>query len=287
MIRRTLASNCSRLMFDLNSGASIARRRHRGRAGVRGTGPRRRSRRSASVRRRPRVGRVHVRLRVQERVGQQGQLMAHVVEDDQHVAHHQRHVREADRVGIRLAQRLHRANQVVAEEPDRAARERRQVVDRRQPVAAEVVADRRVGVGGTVAGARLGAGGRIARPLAEHAVLPAKHRAGAEAEKGVAAEASLLGGLEQEAGALGAQLEEGRDRGLAVVDERQANRDRVSLASQLARPLDARVEVELGLSADRHGADVRVRSAQRRRPFSVSSTDAIEIPRETRSTCRW
>ena len=44
------------------------------------------------------------------------------------VGDHQRHVGQADRIGIRLASWLDRADQVVAEEPDRPAGERRQLV---------------------------------------------------------------------------------------------------------------------------------------------------------------
>ena len=57
--------------------------------------------------------------------------MLEVVEDDEHVGEHQRHVGQPERVGVGLAERLDGAHEVVAEEADRAAGERRQVGQRR------------------------------------------------------------------------------------------------------------------------------------------------------------
>ncbi len=54
--------------------------------------------------------------------------MLEVIEDHQHVGQHQRHVRQPEQVGVRLAERLDGAHEVVAEEADRAAGERRRVV---------------------------------------------------------------------------------------------------------------------------------------------------------------
>ena len=51
------------------------------------------------------------------------------------VGDHQRHVGQPERVGVGLAERLDRADQVVAEEADGAAGERRQALDRGGPVA--------------------------------------------------------------------------------------------------------------------------------------------------------
>ena len=61
--------------------------------------------------------------------------MLEVVEDDEHVGEHQRHVRQPEHVGVRLAERLDGADEVVAEVADRAAGERRQVGQRRLAVA--------------------------------------------------------------------------------------------------------------------------------------------------------
>ena len=83
-----------------------------------------------------------------EGVGDQRHLVALVVEGHQHVGDHQRHVGEADRVGVRLAERLDGADQVVAEEADGAAGERRQLLRLRDLETGEVVRHRRVGVGG-------------------------------------------------------------------------------------------------------------------------------------------
>ena len=182
--------------------------------------------------------------------------MAQVVEDEHHVGDHQRHVGQPERVGVGLAERLDRAHQVVAEEADRAAGEGRQALDRRQPVAVQVLGDGRVGIGRLVRASARRRRGRLAAPLGEDAVAPAQHRARAEADERVAADLALLGRLEQEAGRplglAGAQLEEGRDRRLAVVDEAGADRDDVALRGQLARLLEARLEPQLGLSRDGH-----------------------------------
>ena len=74
--------------------------------------------------------------------------MAQVVEDEHHVGDHQRHVGQAERVGVGLAERLDRAHQVVAEEADGAAGERRQALDRRRlELRRGGAATARVGVG--------------------------------------------------------------------------------------------------------------------------------------------
>ena len=73
--------------------------------------------------------------------------MAQVVEDEQQVGDHQRHVGQPERVGIGLAERLDGADQVVAEEADGAAGKRRQALDRGELEAGEALGDRRVGVG--------------------------------------------------------------------------------------------------------------------------------------------
>ena len=203
-----------------------------------GTAPRRRSRISAIVARGALVGGVDAALVVGEGAGEDRQLVAQVVEDEHRVGDHQRHVGQAERVGVGLAERLDRAHQVVAEEADGAAGEGRQVLDRGRLEGAEARGDGAVGVGRRLDCGRLGAGGGLAAPLRERAVAPAQDRAGAEADERVAADLALLGGLEQEAGRAlglaGAQLEEGRDRRLAVVDEAGPDRDDVALAGQLA-----------------------------------------------------
>ena len=87
-------------------------------------------------RRGPLVGGVDLAVLLGEGAGEDRQLVAEVVEDEQHVGDHQRHVGQPERVGIRLAERLDRADQVVAEEADGAAGEGRQALDRGGPVAA-------------------------------------------------------------------------------------------------------------------------------------------------------
>ncbi len=61
--------------------------------------------------------------------------MLEVVEDDERVAQHQGHVGQAERVGVRRAERLDRADEVIAEEADGPAGERRQPGERSLTVA--------------------------------------------------------------------------------------------------------------------------------------------------------
>ena len=239
-------------MLETNSGGSASA----GAAGT-GTAPRSRSRIAAIVAAASLVGGVDPALVVGEGAGEDRQLVAQVVEDQHRVGHHQRQVGQAERVGVRLAQRLDRPHQVVAEEADGAADERRQPLDRGRPVGGEPLADRGVGVGrGVLAQRRRAGGGTLAAPFRERALAPAQDRARAQADERVAADLALLGRLEQEAGRAGglagAQLEEGRDRGLAVVDDPRPHRHDVALAGQLARLLQARLEPQLG-GVNRYG----------------------------------
>ena len=141
---------------------------------------------------RTRVSGVQIGVLVGEGVGHQGELVAHVIEGHQHVAHHQSHVGEADGVGIRLAQRLDRADQVVAEDADGPAGERRQVSCVRELVARQVAAHLAVWIVDLADRVRLGVGRHIAAPLAELPARVAQHRARPKAEERVAAQAPLL-----------------------------------------------------------------------------------------------
>ena len=166
--------------------------------------------------------------------------MLEVVEDHEHVGEHQRHVRQPDGVGVGVAERLDGAHEVVAEEADRAARERR-----------------RLGEGRLAEGADLGGGQRVG--IAAVAQRPAHDLARAHADEAEAPDPlALLGGLEQEGGVLRvapAQLEEGADRRLEVVDEAVAQGDEVVLARQLAHLVERRLDGQLG-----RGGSVRVPS---------------------------
>ena len=216
-----------------------------------------------------------------EGVGDHRDLVLLVIEGDQHVGDHQRHVGEADRVGVGRAQRgLDRAHQVVAEEADRAAGERRQLLGLGDLVAAEVLGDRAVGVGDLGGPGRLVVWAGAALVLAQDPVAPAQDRPRAEAEEGEAAEAALLGGLEQEGGAVASQLEKGADRRLGVVHEGEADRDHVEVLRELAGA------IEVGFEPRQRGGR-RFHAAHRLRPLRIFSTSAIETPRESSSTERW
>ena len=95
-----------------------------------------------------------------------------------------------------------------------------------------------------------------AAPLGELAVTPTEDRAGAQADERVAADLTLLGGLEQEAGRplglAGAQLQEGGDGRLGGLDEAGADRHHVALAGQLAGLLERRLEAQLRVTEHGH-----------------------------------
>ena len=143
--------------------------------------------------------------------------MLEVVEHDEHVGQHQRHVRQADGVGVGLAERLDGAHQVVGEEAHGAARERWRVGERRLAEGADLLFGQRVRV-------------------AAVAQRPAHDLARAHPDEAEAPDAlALLGGLQQERGELRvtpAQLQKGADRRLEIVDEGVAQRDEVVLARQ-------------------------------------------------------
>ena len=76
-----------------------------------------------------RVRGVQAALVVEVGVGQDRDRVAQVVEGDDHVGEHQRHVRQPEHVRVGLRQALDGAHAVEAEEADGAARERRQAGD--------------------------------------------------------------------------------------------------------------------------------------------------------------
>jgi hypothetical protein len=156
-----------------------------------------------------------------EGVGEHRHLVALVVEGEHQLAHHQRHVRQAERVGVRLAQRFDGPYEVVAEEADCAAWEGRQIAQPGDSEASGQLRREPVGVA------------FVAEPPAQGRVWP-------KAEERVAAEPAVLGGFEQEGGPPERlpQLQERRDGRLAVVDERLPQRHDVRLAGQLAGALD-------------------------------------------------
>jgi hypothetical protein len=106
--------------------------------------------------------------------------VAKVVEGEQQLADHQRHVRQAERVRVRRRERLDGAHQVIAEKADRAPGERRQGLGFGQAKVAQPGGHRPVGVGDLRLGAL--AGGRLAQP----SVRPPQLAPGPEAEKRVA-----------------------------------------------------------------------------------------------------
>jgi hypothetical protein len=130
-----------------------------------------------------------------------------VVEGDDDVGEHQRHVGQADRVRVRAGEALDGAHAVVAEDADGAAGERR-----------EVGADGLAVLGHGVGGERV----RVAA-VAER---PAQHAARLVADERPAADGlPLLRRLQQEGGAGASQLEERGHRRLRVLDQRLGDRD--------------------------------------------------------------
>ena len=184
------------------------------------------------------VGRLDAAV-LDEGVGDQRHLVALVVEGDQHVGDHQRHVGQADRVGVGLAERLDGAHQVVAEEADRAAGERRQLVGLGDLVAAEVLGGGAVGIGrlGDAVGSRPRRSAPSRHPLGQLPVAQRRIARGRKPRKDQRPSRPCSADSSRKAGPVAAQLEEGADRRLAVVDEPVADRDHVgaSRASSRAR----------------------------------------------------
>ena len=174
MIRETVASNCSlahvRLEPDVLGVGRRTHRRHRLAEPLAHLADRLHGARVCVLD--PAV--------LDEGVGDQRHLVALVIEGDEQVADHQRHVGQADRVGVRLVQGLDRADEVVAEEAHGAPGERRQLIRLRDLEAAQVVGDGRVRIRGVRdsvgwrSGARLRS--RLAAPLREPSVAPAQDR---------------------------------------------------------------------------------------------------------------
>ena len=196
MIRATAASNSSRSMFETKRGRLSDTTACAGA----GTGPRRTRADVGDRLRRSRVGGIDAAVVVAEGAGEDRQLVAEVIEGEHHVGDHQGHVGKPERVGIGLAERLDGADQVVAEEADGAAGERRQPLDRGRAEARQVLGDRCVGIGRVPGRIRLAPVRRALAPLREHPIAPAQHRPRANPEKGVAPDLALLGRLQQEAG---------------------------------------------------------------------------------------
>ena len=177
MIRLTLASNCSRVMLDskLDRASALRRRGRRSRNGLAQPAARTRSIDSDGAG----VRGLDVSLVVDERVREQRQLVALVVEDHQRLGDHQRHVRQPERVGVRLAERLDGSHEVVAEEADGAAGERRQALDRRRAgTAPGTRATARVGIGRSRSSRSPRSAARRRHPSTRRAlpVCPAQHR---------------------------------------------------------------------------------------------------------------
>ena len=153
--------------------------------------------------------------------------MLEMVEDDERVGEHQRHVGQAERIRRGIAEGLHGADEVIAEESDGAADEGRRVLASAPDWCGQALRSDRVRV-------------------ASVGERPAEHRARAEPDERPAPHAlALVGGLEQErrlAGRELAELQERRHRRLAVLDEGVCDRDQVVLACQLAGLLERRLD---------------------------------------------
>ena len=171
-----------------------------------GSGPASRVRTCADRLDRPRVGGVDAGLVVEVGVGQDRDRVAQVVEGDDHVGEHQRHVRQPEHVRVGLGQALDGAHAVEAEEADGAAGERRQAGDLG-------LAD-----GSDTASLRRACTGRPRRRRLQRTTRFGRQPMNDQRPTLLA----LLGGLEQERRAVAAQLQERGDGRLAVLDERVA-----------------------------------------------------------------
>ncbi len=203
-------------MFGSNTGCSRGPDRSSGR----GSGPARRSRTSAISAVGALVRGLDAPVLLDVGVGEDRDLVLEVVEGDDRVGEHQRHVGQAELVRVGLAEALDGAHAVVAEEADRPAGERGQAGQR----------------GLAVLGRHLG-GDRVR--VAAVGQAPAHDAARLVADERPAADAlALLGGLEQEGGTGAAQLQEGGDGRLAVLHEGLPDRDEVVLGGRRADRLE-------------------------------------------------
>ncbi len=168
--------------------------------------------------------------------------MLEMVEHDERIGEHQRHVGQPERVGPRLAERLDGAHEVIAEEADGATGERRAVLDRRLLEARDVLRGERIRV--AAVGER-----------------PAEHGARAKADERPAPDAlALICGLEQKRGLARrqrAQLQERRDGRLAILDEAVAQRDQVVRAGKRLSLLEARLDADAGALLERRAGGAR------------------------------
>ncbi len=158
--------------------------------------------------------------------------------------------------GGRVGQMLHVAHAVVAEVAHGAAHEGRQILEGRHPVPGQVPGHEGEGVA-AVRG-QVVVGVDAAAPDGDGVAGQPDALPGLDAQEGVAAEAqTLLGALQQEAAGRLPQLEEGRDRGLGVVQEAVRDRDDVIAGAEPPRLF------ERGRGGDDAGCHGRL-------PFSAS-----------------
>jgi hypothetical protein len=73
-----------------------------------------------------------------------------------------------------------------------------------------------------------------------------------EPQERVATQAALLGGLEQKAGPVASELEQRRDRGLAVIDEAQPHRDHVGVDRKAPGAIEVGLQPQRRISDDGH-----------------------------------
>ena len=100
-MRATIASNCSRAMFDSNVGRSRSAGAGTSAGVRRGTGPASAPRTSAIVARGLLVGALDVGLGLEVGVGDDRDRVLEMVEDDERVGEHQRHVGQTERIRVR------------------------------------------------------------------------------------------------------------------------------------------------------------------------------------------
>ena len=158
---------------------------------------------------------VHVAA-LHEGVGDHGDRVLEVVEHEHGVGQQKGHLGQAEVVGRRVREIFEAPHEVVAEVADEAAGERGQGgVARRRPVAGDQLGGGRERVG------VLDLQGVAVLLHREAPVRVGHESAGADAEKRVAPQVlTLLGALEEEGATRRAELEEGRNGGLEVGDER-------------------------------------------------------------------
>ena len=207
-------------------------------------------------------------------------LVPVVVEGDDQRRDHQRQVGQAERVRVRRAERLDRADEVVAEQADGAAGEGKPLgvgeAEGRRCARRRPRRDRAPGCGGSAR--------RCGRTRLPPPTPAARHRPSGGRREGLKPRnewrpeaATLLGGLEQEATGRSSRSFRNAETGVSVSSTKVSTIGTTLPAPASSRARSSVVSVEL----------MRRSVGQRRRSMRTSNARSIGMSRESSATSRW